>query len=183
VSLTAFALECYFAAVLAVSGLAKADQPERFAMTLHRHGILPRRSIPAISRVFPRAEVALAGWLVTGVATPAAILVILLLFAVFGIIETILVVTRRATECGCYGVAFPQKVDRASIATSMIVVLLAGADLWLTRQTTPLIWYWQPGRIALFVTGVGWLAWRLSARRRSWQRQATLGLLVAPPAG
>lgn len=125
----------------------------------------------------------MATWLITGVADTAAILMTLLLFAVFGTIETILVATRRATECGCYGVAFPQKVDRASIATSVIFVLLAAMDLWLTGRSTPLVWYWRLGCTTLFAAGVGWLVWRLSARRRSWQRQMSIGLLVGPPAG
>lgn len=176
-------LEFYFAAMLSISGLAKTDQPERFALTLYRHGILPRRTVPAISRLLPWAELVLAVWLVSGVAVVGAIIGALGLFAVFGTVELILVLTNRATECGCFGVAYPQRVDRASVAVSAILVLAAGVNLWIVEHSAPVNWHWHAGGTALFVVCVGWLGVTLFAYRRSWRRHGNPVVLTIPPAG
>lgn len=49
--LTQLALDCYFAAVLGVSGLAKIDNPALFAVTLRRQRLLPRWSITSVSYI------------------------------------------------------------------------------------------------------------------------------------
>lgn len=178
----AYSLQCYFALMLGISGLAKAEQPRRFAMTLYRHGILPRRSVRVVSRLFPWAEIGLACLLVSGVASLAAVAATLLLFVVFGSIETFLVTTKRATECGCYGVAFPQRVDRVSVATSAVLVLLAASALWLTAQAAPVSWHWRLGGSVVFCAGAALLGWRILVRCRSWQGQGQPGLRAEPQA-
>lgn len=177
----AFALELYFAAMFGVSGLAKMEQPDRFAATLNRHRILPHWSVHVTSRLIPLAEVVLAIVLVTGLAPTAATVATLVLFAMFGAVETVLVVTKRATECGCYGVAYPQQVDGVSIATSVVLVLLAIVDFWLTTHTAPIPWPWRPIGTILFLAGGMWLGWRILARHSSWQRRGRPGLLAEPP--
>lgn len=177
-NLITFILELYFAAMLGVSGLAKAEQPERFADTLTRHRILPRWSVYPVSRLFPWAEVALAGLLVVGLAPLAAAIATLTLFAIFGVIETVLVLTKRATECGCYGVAYPQRVDHASIATSAILTMLAITHLWLTGHVAPVSWYWRLGGSILFLAAGAWLGWRILTRQRSWRCRGNPALRV-----
>ncbi|MGH2459202.1 MAG: MauE/DoxX family redox-associated membrane protein [Chloroflexota bacterium] len=176
--LVTFILELYFAAMLGVSGLAKAEQPERFADTLRRHRILPRQSIDLVSRLFPWAEVALAGLLVTGEAQHAAAIATVAIFATFSAIEVVLVTTKRATECGCYGVAYSQRVDHASVATSTVLTVVAATHLWLVGHATPVDWQWRLGGSILLLVAGAWIGWRILSRKRSWRPRGNPGTLV-----
>ena len=166
-----FGIELYFAIMLGVSGIAKIAEPYDFAATLRRHRILPAWSVTPFSRVFPWLEVAIAGAVLTGAAAVATAALVLALFSAFLIVEVILVVTRRATDCGCYGVAYRQKVDGASILVSTILILLASVHLWLTTWVAPIS---QPWRIlALIVLGGAgcWLLWRVKQKQYAQRKQ------------
>ena len=165
-------IELYLAAMLGVSGLAKLDRPDAFAATLRRHRILPGWSIPAVSRFVPWLEVALALLLLMGVWEGAVTAVASLLFLSFLLIETILVATKRATECGCFGVAYPQKVDQASLVVSLILLGLAAFVCWAAITQPPI----HPiGRGLLLFVGGGagyWLVWRL------WRKRSAIGKTI-----
>lgn len=165
-SLALLGIELYLAAMLGVSGLAKVEQPGHFAATLRRHRILPAWSIPAVSRVLPWLELAVACSLVAGVVLRPAAVLVLVLFASFLVVEVVLVVTKRATDCGCYGVAYPQKVDRASIMVSAVFVTLAAFHLWAVTGVAPVSADWRLPGIAIFGAAVCWALWRMASRRR-----------------
>lgn len=158
-------LELYFAAILGVSGIAKLVQPGYFTATLHRHRILPTWSIIGVSRTVPWLEIAVAVSLIVGMIPVATAIMVLILFASFLTIEVILIMTKRATECGCYGVAYPQKVDGASVATSAILVSAAVLHFWLSTWVEPVGIFWRLTAI-IFVGGTGcWLSWKIVMRR------------------
>lgn len=159
-------LELYFAAMLGVAGLAKIKHPEQFAATLRRHRILPAWSIVGVSRAVPWLEVAAAASLIAGTAPVATAALVLMFFVSFLVIETILVVAKRATECGCYGVAYPQKVDEASVATSLVLVSAAAFHLWAVAWVEPISTEWRLPVIVLFGGAGCWLLWRIMTTRR-----------------
>lgn len=175
----AFLFELYFAAMLGVSGLAKTEHPEQFARTLTRHRILPRWTIRTIGRVFPTLEVVIAALLVAGLARVPVAAFVVLLFVTFGAVETILVVTKRATDCGCYGLAYSQKVDWASVAVSSLLTLLAALHLWIVTDTPSVPSVWRLAVLVVFATSAGWLGWRIRERRSRWRPIATVRLVRA----
>lgn len=162
-------VELYFAAMLGVSGLAKIDAPEHFEATLRIHRLWPAQAIRPVSRIFPWVEVVVAIALVVGFAPTLTASLTLLLFGIFLGVETTLVVTRRATECACYGVAYRQKVDGASLVVSAILVTLAAFYGWslATFGSVGLIWRW-PGIGLMTVAGL-WLVAKMLARRRGYR--------------
>lgn len=162
-------VELYFAAMLGVSGLAKLDAPEHFEATLRVHRLWPAQAIRPVSRIFPWLEVVVAIALIIGFAPAFTAMLTLLLFGIFLSVETILVVTRRATECACYGVAYRQKVDGASLIVSVILVTLAAFYSWgLAAFGSPEpLWRW-PGSVLMMVAGL-WLVAKMLARRRGYQ--------------
>lgn len=164
-------IELYFAALLGVSGLAKLDAPEHFEATLRLHRLWPAQAIRPLSRIFPWVEVLIAIALIFGFAPALTAMLTTLLFGIFLGVETILVVSRRATECACYGVAYRQKVDGASLVVSVILVTLAALHSWgleVFGSVEPL-WRW-PGIVLMTVAGL-WLAAKMLARRRGYRAQ------------
>lgn len=131
-----YLLDLYFAAVLGISGIAKLEQRGRFASTLRQHRLLPSWSVRAISSIFPFVEIAVAAMLVTGIAAEFFISAVLALFCAFFVVEMILWVTKRSEDCGCYGVAFVQKVGRATVATSALLVCLAALRIWMETRSS-----------------------------------------------
>lgn len=131
-AILSFVISLYLAAVLGVSGLAKLARPDHFAETLRIHEVLPWQIIEPFSRLFPMFEIFVSGWLLSGVSSTLAGLLALTQFAAFAFLESYLVVTHRATDCGCFGVAFRTKVDVISILVSAVqsglaaVVILCG---------------------------------------------------------
>jgi len=137
------ALDFYFAALLGVSGIAKLEHPEQFAATLRRHRLLPPWSVGGISRFFPWAEIAVASALIMGFAPVLTSSMVLIFFVAFLIVDSMLLATKRADECGCYGMAYTQKVDPASVTTSGLLLSIAAVHLWLTFQVTRADWEWR----------------------------------------
>lgn len=160
-------IDLYLAAVLGVSGLAKVEHPQAFAATLRRHRVLPAESIPAVSRAIPWLEIGLATALVGGAFPIATTALAFALFVSFLLIEIVLVVTRRATDCGCYGVAYPQKVDRASLGVSGILIVLAAVGLWAASRIGPLGLEWRVPGIMGFAAAGFWAVWKMVRRRRA----------------
>lgn len=160
------AIEIYLAIILGVSGLAKAEYPDQFEATLRRHGILPKRTLWAASRFIPTLEIVVAALLVSGVAALLSAALALCLFLGFLVTEIILLSTRRSNECGCYGVAFPRKVDPAGVAASTILVSLAAFHLSEVTQVTSVPWDWRlPGIVVLG----GGMLWLLAASAGGWR--------------
>lgn len=164
-------LDLYLATMLGISGLAKLDDLDYFASTLHHHRILPKWSIYAASRLVPWVEVIVALLLIIGELSIATSIVVLALFVIFLITETILVITKRATNCGCYGVAYPQKVDGASIVVSLVLVALAGFHLWLVMSVAPVDIAWRLPIILTCMGAGGWLVRRMMARHHLYKQR------------
>lgn len=158
-------LQLYFAAVLGVSGIAKIDNPYRFAFTLRRHNILPAKIIPIVSWIVPWLEIVVAALLLAGVAAIPTAIVVMSLFVSFLITEVVLALSKPATECGCYGAAFPQRVDSVSVMVLVIQVFLAAFYLWGMTWIEPVSIEWR----ALWSTllgGIGlWLLVTVVRRR------------------
>lgn len=167
-----FALNLYFAIVLGVSGLAKAEDPDLLAETLRRHRILPLWSIVGMSRIIPSGEIVLASLLVAGVTPMATTVVVFALFASFFAIEATLLMTRRPVACGCYGNLYERKVDHFSLVTSAVFVCLAALQVWGAAHETPVGWVWRLLASSLWGSIACMLLWKVSQRRRN---SATLG--------
>lgn len=90
----------------------------------------------------------------------------LALFLSFLIVEAVLVWTKRATECGCYGVAYSQKVDGTSIAVSTLFVGLAALQLWALGTAGSVDMRWRLVGIVPFAVVTGWILRRMARRRR-----------------
>ncbi len=116
------ALSLYFSAVLGISGLAKIDQLESFITTLTQQRIIPRRGVRIIGIALSWGEIFLALILLLGISLPVAAVITLVIFVAFLITNSALVRRGWETDCGCYGKAYPQKVDTNSIITSIIYV-------------------------------------------------------------
>ncbi len=181
-NLLRFLLDCYFALVLGISGLAKIDRPRLFAVTLRRHGILPTWSVGLVSRVFPWLEVLVAGMLIANVVPMYSVVIALFLFGGFLVIEGVLLATKRAADCGCYGGAHRQRVDSASVTTSGLLVALAAAHLWLVMQGAMIDWQWRLmvgipfGVVTLFLVQRSVVRHRMS-RRLANSRQVSVQMI------
>lgn len=175
-TIASYFLGPYFAAILGISGLAKLAQPSGFSSTLERQRILPAWSIPAVSHVVPWLEVGTAILLLAGVARSYAAALVLALFVVFLGVEATLVVTKRSDECGCYGIAHPQAVDSGSVMTSLLLIILAGAHLWLVTHSTPMAWGWR----VMFAIPVVALCFLVAGRliQRRWRESRQTGQIV-----
>lgn len=160
-----FTLDLYLAAVLGVAGLTKVKEPAAFALALRRQRILPLWSIPYVSRLLPRAEVVLASILVIGVADVMVAILVLTLFTIFLIVEATLLMTGRATGCGCYG-ARAQKVTGASVTTSICLLCLAAVHMWAAIDGALVPWPWRLTAVLLLWGAGGWLLWRVMCLRR-----------------
>src|SRR5437870_6830986 len=113
-SVALLGLDLYFAAMLGVSGLAKVDQPARFMAALYRYRLFPAWSIPFLVRIVTLIELVVAASLVAGTLPVVTAVVTCVLFGCFLVIRTVLVVTKRGTDCGCYGGLALEKVGGAS---------------------------------------------------------------------
>lgn len=164
----AFVLEGYFAAMLGVSGLAKLEHPQHFARTLLLHRMLPSWSVVVVSRTFPWLEVLLATLLLSGIGQRLTSVVTLVLFTGFLAVEIVLVLTKRATNCGCYGVAYARRVDGAALLVSSVLIALALAHLWLVFSSgaAEIVGWWRGAGLLIFGVGMCWLGWRVLVRRR-----------------
>ena len=158
-------LDCYFAAVLGIAGLAKMDDPAPFAATLRRQRLLPAWSISAISRLFPWIEIVIAGALLSGIAALVVAALTLLIFASFLVVQTLLLATKHGGDCGCYGAASPHRVEEASVGTAALLACLAGVHLWFVDRATALGWPFRLVAGVCFAGIMGWLGWNIRQRR------------------
>lgn len=167
--LVAYVVTLYFACVLAVSGLSKLRDPQAFGATLGKHGLLPIQVIRPVAVGLPWGQVALAVVLPFGIFAQATSSLVLLLFVIFLAVEVFLVVSKRATDCGCYGVAFPQRVDMGSIASSAIQVALAFGLMAAAAPPEEIALLIRVGVGGIFATAVVLLAWLALGRDNTWR--------------
>lgn len=158
-------LDCYFAAMLGVAGLAKLDDPAPFAATLQRQRLLPAWSVGPISRLLPLLEIAIAGALLSGIAAIVVAALTLLVFAGFLVVQMLLLATEHGGDCGCYGAASPHHVERASVSTAALLACLAGVHLWLVDRATAVGWPCRLVAGICFAGMMGWLGWHIRQRR------------------
>ncbi len=159
------ALDCYFAAVLGIAGLAKMDDPAPFAALLRRQRLLPAWSVGTISRLVPWLEIAIAGALLSGIATIVVAAFTLLVYASFLVIQILLLATKHGGDCGCYGAASPHRVERASVGTAALLACLASVHLWLVDRATAVGWPCRLVAGICFAGIMGWLGWHIRQRR------------------
>lgn len=165
-ALLRFALTLYFAAMLGVAGLAKAEQPALFAAILRQQRLLPAWGVGAVSRLFPWCEIVLAVALVAGI-TPRFIAAFLFtLFAALTVVQTYLLVAQRAATCGCYGAWSTRNVAGASATATALLTGLAGLHLGLVFHVAAIAATWRVLAGATFVGFEGWIGWRTCQRHR-----------------
>ncbi len=163
-----FALDCYFAAVLGVAGLAKLDDPAPFAATLRRSRLLPAWSIGTISRRLPWCEILLAAALVIGVMPMLVAALVVLLCMGFLVGQALLLLTTSEGACGCYGAASAHRIEGASVATATLLLSLSALHLWLVIEAAAVIaWQWRLAAGVLYAVAASRLGWRTWQRRRS----------------
>lgn len=157
-----YCLNLYFGATLGISGLTKVADSEYFASTLHRQHLIPAILIPLISKTFQWLELAIALLLVIGIDSLAVAinLIILLLFIGFLGVKLKLVGTAK-NECGCYGKSLKSNVDVSSITVSIILVVLASLQFWLSFSTTPINIEFRVAGFILYCCVGAWLLSRI----------------------
>lgn len=165
VTLLRYVLALYFAAMLGVAGLAKIERPDLFALLLHQQHILPTWCVRAVSLVLPWCEIALAAALVAGTAPLLVALLTGLLFVIFFMAQTILLLMRHGTSCGCYGAMAIERAAPMSVASAMLLACLAAAYSWLVGHAPAIDWHWRIAAGALFASFEGWIGWRVRQRR------------------
>lgn len=173
-------LNVYFASVLGVTVLGKLEQPSTFAAVLRRNNILPSWGIDPVCRYFPWLELAVAGWLITGIAPVLASCTVNALFAGFLIVKVKMLLTRNTADCGCFGVAYAERVDKASIGTSVMFACLALAQLFLATQVSPVGLAWRIAVVTAFICGEGWLGYHTWQRYRENSRCQIWGPCTSP---
>jgi len=157
-------LDFYFASLLTVSGIAKAQRPSQFIATLRQQWVLPAWSITGAGYTLPWIEIGVAALLITGSIPIFAAVVVFTLFGLFLIAELILYLRKYQGNCGCYGAAHVQSVERASIITSAIFVCLAALHLYLSTLG-PVISAQLRGVIGALCFAVGcWYVWHVRRR-------------------
>jgi hypothetical protein len=114
----------------------------------------------------------LAGFLLAGFSPLPTATAVLVLCCSFLLTESIVLWTKRDSECGCYGAAHPQQVDGASVVTSFTILVLAVLHLMAVAQGEPIAWGWRLGLGGLFGGALCWLAWRTFLR---WRRRSQSG--------
>ncbi len=162
-----FALECYFAAVLGIAGLAKLDDPAPFAATLRRPRRLPAWSTGAMRCLLPWCEILLAAGLLIGVAPVLVAALVLLLCTGFLAAQALLLLTKSTDACGCYGIASAHRVEGTSVAAATLLLCLAALHLWLVIAAAAISWQWRLAVGMLGAMAASRLGWRTWQRRRS----------------
>jgi uncharacterized membrane protein YphA (DoxX/SURF4 family) len=162
-----FALDCYFAAMLGIAGLAKLDNPAPLAATLRRQRLLPAWSVGGIRRFLPWCEILLAATLVIGVAPVPVAALVLLLCAGFLAAQALLLWTKSDGTCGCYGAASAHPVEGVSVAIASLLLFLAGIHLWLAIEAAAIAGQWRLAAEVLCAVAGSWLGWRTWQRRRA----------------
>lgn len=159
-------LDCYFAAILGVSGLAKAERPALFAQDLKSSGLLPRPIIPFVGYALPWVEIILAGVLALGIAAQFSASIVLVLFTSFLIIQIFLFKRGQTESCGCYGTALRHRVDGATLVTSAMIIGLAVLHLISSREAVSGYWALRLSAASALCGIGGWLMWRTIRRHR-----------------
>lgn len=163
-----FAFSVYFGAMLTVSGLTKLDNPDYFLKALRLYGIFPKWLIRFVATVFPWFELALAVVLVAGIFQHASAAVSLMLFTSFLVLELILLSMGKAVPCGCYGLAFPRKVDSTSVVTSALLVSLAGIHFHLAGIGDVMVPpAWRALAVAALMAVILFMGWQIRRRHRA----------------
>ncbi len=170
-SVCLFGLDLYFAAMLGVSGLAKLADRAPFVAALSRQHAAWRLGRAGTRRLLPYLEVVVATCLVTGFAPIAAAATVVALFTGFFLVKTMLALRRSQGACGCYGSAYLERVDGASVIASFILMAVAAAHLWLATSVEPVGTIWRAPAAGLYAGAVCWLGWKVVTRHRA-ARQA-----------
>ena len=112
------------ALVFAWSGGAKLSSLEVFQQSLGFWGFVPEAWLDPVSRIIPATELLLAGWLASGVARPAALLLAAQLGALFATLHAYLLARGEVVPCACL-LNNPLLTARPATHAGMLLLSLA----------------------------------------------------------
>jgi len=154
----AFVLCLYLALVFLASGLSKLISVTSFRGALVRQAILPKKSVAFVAWSLPVVEVGMALLLLVPEFTMWVALAIALLTGVFTFVTLRLMAQGRATECGCYGLLYRERLGWTTVLRDLTLITIALGVAALVRANRPLEWLFDTGAVALVVLAVWILA-------------------------
>lgn len=158
-------LTLYFALFLAVSGLAKVDQPY---VEVGGPGILMRLRRFFFSSITGRllgiVEMVLAFMLMSGTRAELTTILNAILFGLFLLSKLLLILTKQGSKCGCFGAYELNAIDKASVTASGLILALAVILAALVHKSS--VNDMQQAAMAPFLMTFGWLVLKVLRRRR-----------------
>ena len=88
------------------------------------------------------------------------------LFAALSVVQTYLLIARRAAPCGCYGAWSTRNIAGASATTIALLTGFAGLYRGLVCHGAAIAAPWRVLAVAQFVGCEGWIGWRTWQRHR-----------------
>ncbi len=167
-----FSLNCYFAAVLGIAGVAKIDSPRFFASSLRTiYKFSPRTSF-WLSRVFPWVEIILALMLLMPIHIFQVNVAFInsMLFGIFFLFHLRTYFNHPAEDCGCYGKSLRKMGITTNIISSAIQWILSVMLLLLAIWSNTIVLFTYYVGLILFGGGFIWLLWRTRQRQKQKQR-------------
>lgn len=163
-----FLVSVYLSLVLGVAGLAKVVDRDAFVEALREQQMLPPRLIALVSILLPLVQIIAAFALISGILRIITASVATCLFALFLVFETIVMLHGHSVDCGCYSSAHPQKIDKYSLSSTVIIAAIAALYLTLAWQTPMVAVVWRVLGLACYGLSASWLLLRrLAAQRRA----------------
>lgn len=132
---------------------------------------MPGRTLNVVGFTFPWVELLLSALLVIGVFPSLSAAFTAITFIGFLIYDLILLAKKNKVDCGCFGSASSRRVSRATVATSVILVLVALVHWQLQQQFAPPIQTWQQWPLIIgFLALEVWLLWKIIKKRTVYLR-------------
>jgi uncharacterized membrane protein YphA (DoxX/SURF4 family) len=127
------------AAVLLISGFAKAADPRTTVVAVRAYDLLPESLVRIVAAVLPYLEIALGLLLLLGLATRLAAVLTAILFIVFiaGIISA--AARGLSIDCGCFGGGGEVQAGQTAYGQEILrdLAFLALAGFLVARPDTP----------------------------------------------
>lgn len=124
--------------VMGVAALAKLSDLDRFHRTLLGYLWIPNVAAPALSRLVPLAEAAVAVGIWIPATRKVAAIVGLVLLTVFTVLLSVHLARGVDIDCGCFGAKGKQRVTPFSVLRNVALIAAAAAVLTDAGASGPL---------------------------------------------